>query len=858
MDKNYNYNFEQRAPQHHAEVSFNSVGVTECKKSVLSEKLKAISNGKLYHTTDTNEFFYDWNGKRYKLDLFGSASAIEDAQAAAAKATAAAAKAEKVAKDAEKVASDVKALMSGVKTIKSFTKTSNGYDLILSDGSKLSLLNGTKGDTGATGPIGPAGKDGENGKDGADGKDGEDGADGKSAYELAVVAGFNGTIDAWLASLKGADGTDGQDGADGKDGEDGLSAYDIALAKGFDGDESTWLASLKGADGTDGQDGADGKSAYEIALANGFEGTEAEWLASLKGEGEGLSDEDRAKIDSIPDDLTIGSFPAESEIEDSDAAVVDGFAKVQDVIDYVNLLLEKKKEDNPEVEEGIYFYVNGYLLDDEDITDATIVRKYQLDETLEANVFEVYVGPEYIGDDSLEQYGIFFRVDVPLGYKIDNIMQYDDAFAKDYIVPIPMVVNMRGEEQRHHGVTYKSYSKNNMARTYTTTYPAFPNALDVTAKKPIDTRFVANTFDDLLDASASGYQNAYTGLVVYVISEQCQYVFIGTSGNRKDILNAAKWLKLGGSDFNPEDAATKIITSVDDLATVQFAYPGMMVFVDGEESEEGGLFILTKTPASNLDNWKPVATGNQVTNNYFNYDTNIDSTNAPEGISVSTDKGAVVTEYVSDGLKGKGLYTSQGLNSTGEDNPLLTNVDYIDIYPADASGDSYIRLYKDGDNWANIHIEDDSLGIDPSKILVEDGEFVDGADIAKGTSVSFGNDVDFTGWTIKTNNGDTYVFGDEIDYDDVDIYRESYLPVAYINVDGTIERVLTETDKNELDEKIDNIGDNIMITIQGDSDSEEEQVSIQEVINNITNNINNIETSIDVDVISDEDITKLF
>lgn len=43
---------------------------------------------------------------------------------------------------------------------------------------------------------------------GKDGVDGKDGADGKSAYEIAVAEGFQGTEQAWLASLKGKDGTD--------------------------------------------------------------------------------------------------------------------------------------------------------------------------------------------------------------------------------------------------------------------------------------------------------------------------------------------------------------------------------------------------------------------------------------------------------------------------------------------------------------------------------------------------------------------------------------------------------------------------------------------------------------------------
>lgn len=55
------------------------------------------------------------------------------------------------------------------------------------------------------------------------------GAPGKSAYEIAVKNGFEGTEEEWLESLKGEpgepgkDGQDGQDGAPGKDGEPGYT-----------------------------------------------------------------------------------------------------------------------------------------------------------------------------------------------------------------------------------------------------------------------------------------------------------------------------------------------------------------------------------------------------------------------------------------------------------------------------------------------------------------------------------------------------------------------------------------------------------------------------------------------------------
>lgn len=44
---------------------------------------------------------------------------------------------------------------------------------------------------------------------------GTQGPPGKSAYEIAVENGFEGTEQEWLESLKGQDGKDGADGKDG-------------------------------------------------------------------------------------------------------------------------------------------------------------------------------------------------------------------------------------------------------------------------------------------------------------------------------------------------------------------------------------------------------------------------------------------------------------------------------------------------------------------------------------------------------------------------------------------------------------------------------------------------------------------
>lgn len=87
------------------------------------------------------------------------------------------------------------------------------------------------------------------------------GQDGKSAYELALEEGYQGTLNEWLKSLIGRQGDKG---------DRGLSAYEVALAAGFKGTMEEWLASLKGNQGdkgdpgNDGKDGRDGKDGNEF------------------------------------------------------------------------------------------------------------------------------------------------------------------------------------------------------------------------------------------------------------------------------------------------------------------------------------------------------------------------------------------------------------------------------------------------------------------------------------------------------------------------------------------------------------------------------------------------------------------
>jgi hypothetical protein len=47
-------------------IDIKTMEMCSCVKSVLITE--EIYNGRLYHTTDTNEFFFDWNDKRYLLN----------------------------------------------------------------------------------------------------------------------------------------------------------------------------------------------------------------------------------------------------------------------------------------------------------------------------------------------------------------------------------------------------------------------------------------------------------------------------------------------------------------------------------------------------------------------------------------------------------------------------------------------------------------------------------------------------------------------------------------------------------------------------------------------------------------------
>ena len=117
------------------------------------------------------------------------------------------------------------------------------------------------------------------------GKDGKDGVDGKSAYDLWLEAGNEGSMSDFLNSLVGK------------------SAYEIWLELGNTGTPADFIKSLEGEDGKDGEDGEDGKDGEDGE--DGKDGVDGKSAFELWKEATGQSD---ATLDDYFTSLTTTSW----------------------------------------------------------------------------------------------------------------------------------------------------------------------------------------------------------------------------------------------------------------------------------------------------------------------------------------------------------------------------------------------------------------------------------------------------------------------------------------------------------------------------------------------------------------------
>lgn len=208
-------------------------------------------------------------------------------------------------------------------TVDDFIKQFSDLSQQLKQETADAVSNGLKGDTGADGLKGDKGDKGDVGETGAQGlkgDKGDKGDDGLSAYQIAVINGYQGSQTEWLASLVGATGLKGDKGDAGKDFQivktfpsiaemngEGFSDGDFTMIASdvndpddgklyvWNGTGFAYIADLSGSQGIKGDTGKTGDkgdkgdigdkglSAYQVAVNAGFSGGVNQWLESLVG-----------------------------------------------------------------------------------------------------------------------------------------------------------------------------------------------------------------------------------------------------------------------------------------------------------------------------------------------------------------------------------------------------------------------------------------------------------------------------------------------------------------------------------------------------------------------------------------------
>ena len=254
-------NYEERKKVKRPIFNVRDLELGYCTKKVLMQELTKPMHGRMYYTTDTHEFFFDFDGTRIPLNMTGDNADIEQAlqqindkiaqldpsnidklseqvnkavsdvktaQEEIKQAKSDVANAVKKAEDAASAVSSkvdasyvdnkVKDLASQssvtelqnklnqIKTVSSVETTEDGYTLTLSDGTQLVLKNG---------------KDGVNGVDGVDG---DSVTVTTSKVEKTTTVTFTDKNGEHSFEVKdGVDGVNGIDGINGVDGKDGES-----------------------------------------------------------------------------------------------------------------------------------------------------------------------------------------------------------------------------------------------------------------------------------------------------------------------------------------------------------------------------------------------------------------------------------------------------------------------------------------------------------------------------------------------------------------------------------------------------------------------------------------------------------
>lgn len=151
----------------------------------------------------------------------------------------------------------------------------------------------------------------------------------------------------------------------------GKSAYQIAVDNGYNGTEQDWIESLKG---------NDGKSAYQIAVYNGYQGTEVEWLNSLKG---------RDAEQNNFDPLILNPYATKSYVDQKLAEVIGDTPQAVEALTQLAEILNNDQSVISDIAEAINGKADKDKVYSKTESDQRYLREHQ-DISGKANITDVY------------------------------------------------------------------------------------------------------------------------------------------------------------------------------------------------------------------------------------------------------------------------------------------------------------------------------------------------------------------------------------------------------------------------------------------------------------------------------------
>ncbi len=436
MEKNYNYNYENRSQGQKLPIGYSNLGVSSCTSKVLDKS--PVTNGSLWHTTDKNEFYYDWNGSRIKLNLTGDSSKIL-------------AELNKIKEEIAKL--DPNAVQQKVDILEGKVNTA------------VSTVNNLKADV--DGAVKDAQKAAQVAQKAADQV-----ADKVDAeYVNNAIAG---KADASVVTTLQNTVSDLETSISNKANASDVTAVSQAISNKADASDVTTLqntvSSLQGTK-VDKSDldvyakvsWVEGKGFLTAQDISGKANVSDLKTVATTGNYNDLENKPdltgfatTSALDTLKSDLSTGSFP---QNVDDKLPQSEGYAKVQDVMNYVNALIEKKKGELAPIEPGTpYAYITGYALDGTP-TDITMFNQFELNKSGDTEL-EIWSAKE-IGsydENGNDLPSIKLTVDIPSDYSIKESYEWNPLNSIYVLVENGLFEqNPRYASRTINGVVYNSY-----------------------------------------------------------------------------------------------------------------------------------------------------------------------------------------------------------------------------------------------------------------------------------------------------------------------------------------------------------------------------------------------------------------